>query len=134
MAIEFSQQHSKVDRSKIPVEVVYHRMSQKLELIYANEVQPPQKSAGLPSEYLRVFSPSAEVRGHTPDQATLQHGKRNISITGIEHQGSYAIKLIFEDGHNTGIYTWNYLWELAARYEENWENYLAQLEQAGKSR
>ncbi len=133
MSIEYGQQHKKVDRSKIPLEIKYHRQSQVLELIYtSNDEQQISKS--LSAEYLRVFSPSAEVQGHTSDQAVLQFGKKLVNILGIEHQGSYAIKITFDDKHNTGIYTWNYLWELAEKHDQNWEQYLADLKAAGKSR
>lgn len=88
----------------------------------------------LPVEYLRVYSPSAEVRGHGPGQETLQVGKRQVNIQAIEPVGVYAVKLVFSDGHDTGIYSWDYLYELGTKQESNWKSYLARLEQAGKSR
>ena len=88
----------------------------------------------LPVEYLRVHSPSAEVRGHGPGQETLQVGKRDVNIDAIEPVGMYAVKLVFSDGHDTGIYSWEYLYDLGAKQEANWKTYLARLQQAGKSR
>lgn len=88
----------------------------------------------LPCEYLRVYSPSAEVRGHTPSQAVLQTGKKNVNIIGIDPVGQYAVKLIFDDGHNTGLYTWDTLYDLAINYDKYWQDYLDKLTAAGKSR
>ena len=85
-------------------------------------------------EYLRVFSPSAEVRGHGPGQEVLQAGKREVNIREIEPIGVYAVKLAFSDGHDTGIYSWDYLYDLGVKQDSNWKSYLARLEQAGKSR
>jgi DUF971 family protein len=81
----------------------------------------------LPAEYLRVMSPSAEVQGHTPDQRKTLGGKRNVAITEIEPVGTYAVRLSFDDLHSTGIYTWDYLYELGARQTEKWAQYLAEL-------
>ncbi len=88
----------------------------------------------LSCEFLRVHSPSAEVKGHGPGQETLQVHKENVAIENIEAVGQYAIKLIFSDGHNTGIYTWDYLYELAATYDVLWEEYLKKLSMAGIQR
>ena len=88
----------------------------------------------LSCEYLRVFSPSAEVRGHGPGQEVLQHGKENVGINQIEPQGSYAVRLHFDDGHNTGIYSWETLYELGQNYETSWQAYLTRLNKAGLSR
>ncbi len=88
----------------------------------------------LSCEFLRVHSPSAEVKGHGPGQETLQVHKENVAIENIEAVGQYAIKLIFSDGHNTGIYTWDYLYELAATYNVLWEEYLKKLSMAGIQR
>ena len=88
----------------------------------------------LSCEFLRVHSPSAEVKGHGPGQETLQVHKENVAIENIEPVGQYAIKLIFSDGHNTGIYTWDYLYELAATYNVLWEEYLKKLSMAGIQR
>jgi DUF971 family protein len=112
----------------IPSQIHLHKRSQKLELVYADA------RFELPAEYLRVFSPSAEVKGHGPGQETLQWGKKHVAVTGIEPQGHYAIKLVFNDGHDSGIYTWDYLYELGARHEEKWQDYLQRLAHAKKSR
>ena len=88
----------------------------------------------LSCEFLRVHSPSAEVKGHGPDQEILQTHKENVSIESIEPVGQYAVKLVFSDGHNTGIYSWDYLYELAATYEVLWEEYIKKLSNAGIKR
>ena len=88
----------------------------------------------LPFEYLRVYSPSAEVRGHGPGQETLQVGKRDIGIASVEPVGHYAIRPTFSDGHDTGIYSWDYLYDLGARHDELWQRYLTRLAAAGASR
>jgi DUF971 family protein len=88
----------------------------------------------LPAEYLRVHSPSAEVQGHGPGQAQLVSGKAEVGITAVEPVGQYAVRLVFSDGHDTGLYTWKYLHELASQREARWNAYLAKLEAAGKSR
>lgn len=85
----------------------------------------------LPYEYLRVFSPSAEVRGHGPGQEQLQLGKHEVGIKRIEPVGSYAVRLVFDDGHDSGLYTWDYLHELGRRHGENWQQYLARLADLG---
>lgn len=88
----------------------------------------------LTCEYLRVFSPSAEVRGHGPGQEVLQLGKENVNIEAIEPVGNYGVKLVFDDGHNTGIYSWSFLHELAVNRTENWEGYVSRLRKAGHQR
>ncbi len=88
----------------------------------------------LPCEYLRVFSPSAEVRGHGPGQEVLQTGKREVNIVAIEPVGHYAVRLVFSDGHDSGLYSWDYLYELGCRKDDNWQDYLARLQAAGASR
>jgi len=85
----------------------------------------------LPFEYLRVFSPSAEVRGHGPGQETLQLGKHEVGIKAIDPIGNYAVRLVFDDGHDTGLYTWDYLHELGATFGEKWFNYLERLAKLG---
>jgi DUF971 family protein len=85
----------------------------------------------LPYEYLRVFSPSAEVRGHGPGQEQLQLGKHEVGITQVEPVGNYAVKLVFDDGHNTGLYTWAYLYELGRDRPQKWQSYLDRLEELG---
>lgn len=88
----------------------------------------------LPCEYLRVHSPSADVRGHGKGPGTLQTGKENVNIDNIEEVGHYAVKLQFDDGHNTGLYSWSYLYELGTNQEKNWRDYIAALEEAGHVR
>ena len=88
----------------------------------------------LPFEYLRVHSPSAEVRGHGAGQEVLQTGKEDVQITRIEPVGHYAVRLHFDDGHNTGLYTWRYLYELGRDQECNWQTYLDRLSAAGYAR
>lgn len=88
----------------------------------------------LPSEYLRVFSPSAEVSGHGPGQEILQIGKEHVKIMGIEPVGSYAVRLIFDDGHDTGLYSWPVLYDLGKSQKPNWERYLKRLKDAGYQR
>jgi DUF971 family protein len=112
-----------------PVELKLHRQSRILDITFNDGVQ-----GALPCEYLRVYSPSAEVRGHGPSDAVLQTGKENVSITEIESVGNYAVRLIFSDGHNTGLYAWDYLYELTVNQEKNWQDYLQRLETAGFQR
>ncbi len=85
----------------------------------------------LPFEYLRVYSPSAEVRGHGPGQETLQIGKHEVGIRAVEPVGNYAVKIVFDDGHDTGLYSWSYLHELGREREQKWANYLARLKDLG---
>ena len=85
----------------------------------------------LPFEYLRVYSPSAEVRGHGPDQETLQLSKHEVGIKGVEPVGNYAVRILFDDGHDTGLYTWAYLHELGSEREQKWQHYLARLQDLG---
>ncbi len=106
-----------------PSKVKLHRKSCILELAFADEVFQ------LPAEYLRVHSPSAEVKGHGPGEEVLQLNKQDVAITGIEPQGNYAIKLIFSDGHNSGIYSWPYLYELGKQQQQKWQHYLQTVEQ-----
>ncbi|MDX1402895.1 MAG: DUF971 domain-containing protein [Woeseiaceae bacterium] len=88
----------------------------------------------LPFEFLRVMSPSAEVQGHGPGQGVLQVGKENVQVTAIEPVGHYAVRLVFDDGHDTGLYTWKYLYELGAGQQQKWRHYLDQLKAAGYAR
>ena len=115
--------------SPVPTEIRLHRKSRVLELTYDDG-----RSFRLPFEFLRVYSPSAEVRGHGPGQEVLQTGKRDVDITALEPVGSYAIQPVFSDVHNTGIYSWDYLYELGANQEKLWTEYLGRLEAAGSSR
>ena len=119
-----------MDRKQpIPTEITLHQASNRLEIAFNDG-----KAFDMSTEYLRVFSPSAEVRGHGPGQEVLQTGKRNVGITAIEPVGAYGVKLVFSDGHDTGIYSWDYLYDIGAKQESNWRSYLAQMEQAGASR
>ena len=111
-----------------PVEIKLHQQSRTLELSYSDGA-----TFNLPCEYLRVFSPSAEVRGHSPDQAVLQVGKRNVSITDIRPIGNYEVKMVFEDLHDTGLYSWDYLYDLGRNHDIYWRDYLGQLAAAGGS-
>ncbi|HZB38779.1 MAG TPA: DUF971 domain-containing protein [Beijerinckiaceae bacterium] len=88
----------------------------------------------LPAEYLRVTSPSAEVQGHSPSERKTVPGKRNVEIIGVEPVGNYAVKLVFDDMHSTGIYGWGYLYDLGAKHDERWADYLAELKAKGLSR
>ena len=112
-----------------PTEIKLHQKSRILEIAFDDG-----KRFSLPCEYLRVFSPSAEVRGHGPGQEVLQVGKRDVEIKEIEPVGNYAVKLAFSDGHDTGLFSWEYLHELGEKQESSWKSYLARLEQAGASR
>ncbi|QJQ95064.1 MULTISPECIES: gamma-butyrobetaine hydroxylase-like domain-containing protein [Halomonadaceae] len=113
----------------IPTKVHYHKKARELELGYPNG-----ESYRLSVEYLRVFSPSAEVRGHGPDTAVLQVGKKDVGLQNITQTGHYALKLHFDDGHDSGLYSWDYLYALAADERTNWADYLRRLEEAGASR
>jgi DUF971 family protein len=113
----------------IPTEINLHRQSRVLEISYDEG-----SHFNLPCEYLRVFSPSAEVQGHGPGQRVLQVGKEEVNIDKIEPVGHYAVCLHFDDGHNTGIYSWDYLYQLGQGHEHNWQEYLTELERAGYRR
>ncbi len=112
-----------------PTEIKLHQASRVLEIAYADG-----RNFKLPCEFLRVYSPSAEVRGHGPGQEVLQTGKKEIAITKIEPVGNYAVQLTFSDGHDTGIYSWDLLYEYGARQNEMWQQYLKRMEEAGASR
>ena len=88
----------------------------------------------LPTEYLRVYSPSAEVQGHGPGQEVLQIGKEDVNIDRIEPIGHYAVRLVFDDNHDSGLYSWDYLYELGTTYDERWQRYLERLTEAGHQR
>ena len=115
--------------SNAPAAVNVHKKSATLELVYDNG-----ESHQLSAEYLRTFSPSAEVQGHGQGQAVLQYGKKDVHFLDIQAQGHYAIKITFSDGHDSGIFSWEYLFQLGEGYQENWQQYLAELGAAGKSR
>jgi DUF971 family protein len=110
----------------IPTEITLHKKQAVIEIAFDNGSR-----FQLPCEYLRVFSPSAEVRGHGPGQETLQVGKEDVNIEKIEQVGTYAIKPTFDDGHDSGLFTWEYLHELGVNYEKNWQDYLNSLQKAG---
>lgn len=112
-----------------PTRINLHRQSGELELNWADGA-----SARLPCEFLRVHSPSAEVRGHGPGQEVLQTGKKNVAITNIEPVGNYALQLVFDDGHNSGIYSWEYLRELCDNRDALWQAYLEKLHAEGATR
>lgn len=112
-----------------PTDIKLHRASRVLDVTFDDGL-----SFTLPCEYLRVYSPSAEVRGHGPGQEVLQLGKEAVNITAIEPVGNYAVKLYFDDGHNTGIYSWGWLYMLGLEREARWRDYLAQLAKAGYQR
>ncbi len=112
-----------------PVDIKLRRKSAILTLTYADGTR-----YDLSAEFLRVHSPSAEVRGHGKGQAVLQVGKRNVGFINVEAVGNYAIKLEFDDGHNSGIFSWDYLHQLCTQYEPMWQTYLQSLQEAGASR
>lgn len=112
-----------------PSAITYHTKSRTLELTYQDD-----ERAILSAEYLRVFSPSAEVRGHSDGERKLQMGKKHVEIKQIEPVGNYAVKILFSDGHDTGIYSWDYLRELYDNNDHNWGKYLQELEAANASR
>ncbi len=114
---------------KIPSEIKLHQKSRMLEIGFEGG-----ETFSLPCELLRVYSPSAEVKGHGPGQAVLVMGKENVNIRTIEPVGSYAVKLVFDDGHDTGLYSWDYLHDLGQRQERLWMDYLDALQQAGYQR
>lgn len=148
----------------VPIHVHYHQGKKEVELVYARQDIPASEhtvndeatSAASPSatdrssplgttddddvayqvsiELLRVFSPSAEVRGHSPDQAVLQTGKKDVGLLDIQAVGNYALKFVFDDGHDSGLYSWAYLYELARHRSVWWAHYLKELENAGASR
>ena len=113
----------------VPTEIKLHQLSRKLEIAFDNGTR-----FELPYEFLRVSSPSAEVRGHGAGQEVLQVGKKNIEIKGIEPVGSYAVQLTFSDGHDTGLFSWDYLYELGENQAELWALYMSRMAAAGASR
>lgn len=113
----------------LPTEIKLHQVSRMLEVSFDDG-----KTFQLPCEFLRVYSPSAEVRGHGPGRETLQTGKKNVDIKAIEPVGNYAVQLTFSDGHSTGIYSWDILYDYGARRDQLWAQYLERLQAAGASR
>ena len=119
-----------IDRdTPIPSDIKLHQNSHLLELAY-----PSGEVFKLSFEYLRVYTPSAEARGHAPGQETLQTGKRNIEIERIEPVGTYALRLVFSDGHDSGLYSWDLFYNLGKHHDELWADYLKQVEVQGLSR
>ena len=112
-----------------PTEIKLHQKSRVLEIAFSDG-----RSFSLPYEFLRVLSPSAEVRGHGPGQEVLQTGKREVSLSALEPVGNYAVKPSFTDGHDTGLFTWDYLYFLGSEEQELWAKYEQRLAQAGMSR
>jgi DUF971 family protein len=112
-----------------PTEITLHQVSKILEVAFADG-----QRFQLPCELLRVYSPSAEVRGHGPGQEVLQVGKKDVSITAIEPVGQYALQLRFSDGHDTGIYSWDLLYDYGMRQRALWDDYLQRLAAAGATR
>ncbi|AZC28441.1 DUF971 domain-containing protein [Pseudomonas chlororaphis] len=113
--------------TRLPTAINLHKASKTLTLTYA-----PDEVYHLPAEFLRVHSPSAEVQGH--GKPILQFGKIGVGLTKVEPAGQYALKLTFDDGHDSGLFTWDYLYQLAVRQDDLWSDYLAELQAAGKSR
>jgi len=115
-----------IDKPPIPTEITLHQKSHVLEVRFDDNAH-----FKLPCELLRVFSPSAEVRGHGPGQEVLQTGKEDVNIENIEPVGAYAVKLHFSDGHNTGLYSWVTLYNLGLHQDELWKEYLERLQKVG---
>lgn len=112
-----------------PTEIKLHQKSRVFEIAFDDG-----NRFRLPYEFLRVYSPSAEVRGHGPGQEVLQIGKQEVGITSIEPVGTYAVQPVFSDGHDTGIYSWDYLYELGVNQDGMWKDYLQRMQKAGASR
>jgi len=112
-----------------PTEIKYHKRSRELEVRFADGM-----NGRLSAEYLRVHSPSAEVKGHAAGEGILVTGKELVGIARIDPVGRYAVKLVFDDGHDTGLYTWAVLYELTSDRDRKWARYLERLAQAGKAR
>lgn len=112
-----------------PTLIELHQKSRVLEIAFSDG-----KHFSLPYEFLRVYSPSAEVRGHGPGQETLQVGKKNVEITAAEPVGTYAMQLVFSDGHDSGLYSWEYLHSMGINQDAMWQEYLQRMEQAGAKR
>jgi len=111
-----------------PSRINYQRKSRLLSLVFGTE------EVRIPAELLRVYSPSAEVRGHADSERKLQTGKKYVGITEVEPVGNYAIRLVFDDGHDSGIYAWDFLYQLGSRTEKYWQDYFTELREANASR
>ncbi len=118
-----------METQPLPTDIQLHRKSRLLEIVYDNGAR-----FLLPAEYLRVHSPSAEVRGHSPDQAILQVGKEGVNIDDLQPIGRYALKIYFDDGHKSGLYDWSYLYKLGRGWQPLWLDYLGRLRDAGHER
>ncbi|AGA90606.1 hypothetical protein Thimo_1838 [Thioflavicoccus mobilis 8321] len=112
-----------------PTEIQLHQRSRVLEIVFDDGAR-----FRLPCEYLRVYSPSAEVRGHSPDQARLQTDKEQVNIVDLQQVGTYAVKIHFDDGHDSGLYDWAYLYKLGRAWQPLWQDYLRRLGDAGRAR
>jgi DUF971 family protein len=110
----------------IPTELTVHQKSRLFEVAFDDG-----RAFSIPFELMRVYSPSAEVKGHGPGQETLQVGKREVGINGVEPVGNYAVKPLFTDGHDSGIFTWDYLYKLGSEHAALWQDYLTRLQAAG---
>lgn len=117
------------ENSPTPIALTVHNQSRMLEAAFSDGAV-----FRIPFELMRVYSPSAAVQGHTPEQAVLQTGKREVDITSLEPIGNYAVKPMFSDGHDSGLYTWDYLYHLGADQDRLWEEYLTKLHDAGLKR
>jgi len=115
--------------SPTPTALTVHSQSRLLEIAFSDGA-----SFRIPFELMRVYSPSAEVKGHGPGQETLQTGKREVTIEALEPVGNYAVKPVFSDGHESGLFTWDYLYELGAEQNRLWDAYLQRLQAAGVAR
>ncbi len=118
-----------IKNTPIPTEINLHQKSRILEITFDNG-----EHYKLTCEYLRVYSPSADVRGHSAEQAVLQVGKADVKIDKIEQVGTYAIQLFFDDNHDTGIYSWEWLYHLSKNHDKLWQEYLEKMEKAGQKR
>ena len=118
-----------VAEKPVPLEIKLHQKSRVLEISFSDG-----KRFELPYEFLRVYSPSAEVRGHGPGQEVLQVGKKDVDILSLEPVGSYAVQPHFSDGHGTGIYSWDHLYDLGTHHRSLWQTYLKRLDAAGARR
>lgn len=116
-------------KTPVPTKIHYHKQSRELELAFADG-----QSYRLSAEYLRVHSPSAEVRGHGQQIPILQFGKKDVAIKNVEGAGNYALKITFDDGHDSGLYSWDYLYNIGKNHDELWQMYLDRLEKEGKTR
>lgn len=117
------------EKHALPTDIQLHQKSRVLEIAFDDGAR-----FLLPCEYLRVFSPSAEVRGHSPSTAKLQVGKEHVGITDLQPIGNYAVKIFFDDGHKSGLYDWQYLYKLGRAWQPLWFDYLERLASAGQAR